>query len=117
MNAVSNRVALTLNDLNKDIFPNIHHLLTILVVLPITTCKAEHSFSSLHQLKTYLRSTMGLDRLTNLALIHTHKDVTINISQIIENLAIEHPRRIKLKNILDSSDNSDIQPHTFHLIQ
>ena len=51
---------------------------------------------------------MGQERLTNLALIHTHKDVTINVSQIIISFAIEHPRRIKLKNILDLSDNSDI---------
>lgn len=47
MNGVPNTVALTLIDLNKDIFPNIHHLLTILAVLPITTCEAERSFSSL----------------------------------------------------------------------
>ena len=47
MTAVPNTVALTLIDLNKEIFPNIYHLLTILAVLPITTCKAELSFSSL----------------------------------------------------------------------
>ena len=76
-------------------------------MLPITTCEAERSFSSLRQLKTYLRNTMGQDRFTNLALMHTHKDVTINISHIIEDFAIEHPCQIKLKNILDHdpSDN------------
>ena len=57
--AIPNSIATTLIDLHKHIFPNIHHLLILLAVLPMTTCEAEHHFSSLHQLKTYLRSTMG----------------------------------------------------------
>ena len=38
------------------VFPNAVH---ILGVIPVTLCSAERSFSVLHRLKTYLRSTMG----------------------------------------------------------
>ena len=38
------------------VFPNAVH---ILGVIPFTLCSAERSFSVLHRLKTYLRSTMG----------------------------------------------------------
>ena len=38
------------------VFPNAVH---ILGVIPFTLCSAERSFSVLHRLKTFLRSTMG----------------------------------------------------------
>jgi len=103
-NAVPNTIAATLANINKDIFPNIYYMLTILAVLPITTCEAERSFSTLRRLKTYLRSTMAADRLTSLALMHIHRDMPINTEQLIEDFAIQHPRRLKLRNILDSNE-------------
>ena len=39
-------------------------------MIPATSCTAERSFSSLRRLKTYLRSTCGQERLSNLALLH-----------------------------------------------
>ena len=79
-------------------------MLTILAVLPITTCEAVRSFSTLRRVKTYLRSTMAADRLTSLALMHIHKDIPINSEQLIEDIAIQHAPRLKLRNILDSSE-------------
>ena len=35
------------------VFPNIYHLLSILAVIPATTCEVERCFSSLRRLKTY----------------------------------------------------------------
>jgi hypothetical protein len=35
--------------------------------IPATSCSAERSFSALHLLKTYLRSTMGQKRLNSIA--------------------------------------------------
>jgi len=43
----------------------------ILAVIPATSCSAERSFSALRILKTYLRSTMGQQRVSSIALIHT----------------------------------------------
>ena len=37
----------------------------ILAVIPATSCSAEQSFSALRRLKTYLRSTMGQQRVSN----------------------------------------------------
>jgi len=34
-------------------------LFTLLLVLPVSSCEAERSFSSLRRLKRYLRSTMA----------------------------------------------------------
>ena len=48
--------------------------LQIFSVIPATSCSAELSFSSLRRLKTYLRSTMGQERLSNLALLHIERE-------------------------------------------
>ena len=54
--------------------PELSKALQILSVIPATSCSAERSFSSLRRLKTYLRSTMGQERLSNLALLHIERE-------------------------------------------
>jgi len=49
---------------NASLYPNLSILLKVLVTLPVTTATAERSFSTLKRLKTYLRSSMGDERLT-----------------------------------------------------
>ena len=49
--------------------PEISKALKIYSVIPATSPSAERSFSCLRRLKTYLRSTMLQDRLSNLAII------------------------------------------------
>lgn len=60
--------------------PNIKTLLQIICTLPVTTSTAERSFSSLRRLKTYLRSTMGEERLNGLASLHIHREEAANLS-------------------------------------
>ena len=61
------------NDL-FDIFPQFSKVVHILAVIPATSrCSAERSFSALRRLKTYLRSTMGRQRVSNIALINIEK--------------------------------------------
>ena len=43
--------------------------MVILAVIPATSCSAERSFSALRRLKTYLRNTMGQERINSIALI------------------------------------------------
>ena len=58
------------NDL-FDIFPEFSEVVHILAVIPATSrCSAERSFTALSRLKTYLRSTMGQQRVSNIALIN-----------------------------------------------
>lgn len=60
------------NDL-FDIFPEFSKVVHILAVIPATSCSAERSFSALRRLKTYLRSTMGQQRVSNIALINIER--------------------------------------------
>ena len=62
-------------------FPGLHTAL-VLYMLSATTCEAERSFSMLRRLLTYLRSTQGQDRMSNLALIHCHRDVARTVLQL-----------------------------------
>ena len=97
---VPSNISTTLIETTPEFSPNIFSLLTTLAVLPITSCEAERCISCLQRLKTYLRSSMGQDRLTGLALLHIH-DIPIDIDQVIEEFALLHPRRMKLTNILN----------------
>ena len=44
--------------------------------MPASNATSERSFSALRHIKTYLRSTMGQERLNNLMLLHIHKEIT-----------------------------------------
>ncbi|GBM56200.1 hypothetical protein AVEN_18102-1 [Araneus ventricosus] len=48
-----------LNRCEKEMFPNIHELLRIVAVIPMTTATPERSYNTLRRLKTYLRNTTG----------------------------------------------------------
>ena len=60
------------NDL-FDMLPEFSNVVHILAVIPATSCSAERSFSTLRRLKTYLRSTMGQQRVSNIALINIER--------------------------------------------
>ena len=59
---------------HADIYPNVYILLTIVGTLPVSTATCERSFSTMRRLKTYLRSSMGNERMIGLALLSIHKD-------------------------------------------
>jgi len=67
---------LTENDLIQ-LMPELSKALKIFAILPVSSCEAERSFSSLRRLKTYLRNTMGQERLSSLALMHIERK-TVN---------------------------------------
>jgi len=105
--SLPNDVRSTLAEIDKVLFPNLTYLLCLLGVLPFTTCEAERSVSALRRLKMYTRSTMGEERLTGLALMNVHSDISLDINELIDVFASRHPRRMKLTNILDD----DIEHH------
>ena len=49
--------------------PELYKALKFLCIIPATSCSAERAFSALRRLETYLRSTMGQDRLSHLVII------------------------------------------------
>ncbi|GBN49346.1 hypothetical protein AVEN_111545-1 [Araneus ventricosus] len=78
----------------KLLSPNISKLLNIFGVLPVTTATSERSFSTLRRTKTYLRSTMGEDRLTGLSTMSIHRSRDIDVAVIIDRLAARRSRRL-----------------------
>jgi hypothetical protein len=71
-------------------------LLQLLATLPVTTCSSERSFSTLRRIKTYLRSTMGSERLNGLAMLSIHRDIQVEVSAVIDKMA-EKPRRLPFR--------------------
>ncbi|KAK4874650.1 hypothetical protein RN001_014010 [Aquatica leii] len=64
---------ITINNL-VDSFPNTSKILRTLLTMPLSIATAERSFSKLKIIKKYLRSTMGQNRLSNLAIISIETD-------------------------------------------
>ena len=81
-------------------YPNVHTLLQIICTLPVTTSTCKRSVSVIRRLKTYLRATMGQERMSELALMHIHYDVKLDVGEIIDRFARISPRRMALENIL-----------------
>ncbi|KAF0752180.1 52 kDa repressor of the inhibitor of the protein kinase-like [Aphis craccivora] len=68
--------------------------------LPATSCTAERSFTTLRRVKTWLRSTMGDDRLKRICMLSVHREkVNSNKEKFIETALTqfgrECPRRLK----------------------
>ena len=67
-----------------------------MVILPVTSRSSERSVSALRRLKTYLRSTMGTDRLSGLALLNIHRGIKVTPEQVIDRLCAK-PRRLSFR--------------------
>ena len=66
------------------------------MTIPVTTTTAERSFSALRRIKTYLRSTMTEARLSNLMLLHAHKDLfdKLNLVDVAQQSVSLNSRRL-----------------------
>ena len=89
-----------LQQCDVNFFPNIHQLLRLACTVPVTSCSVERSNSVLRRLNTYMRASMGEERLTNLALMHCHYHVKYDYNSIIDMFSAKHPRRLELDSIL-----------------
>jgi hypothetical protein len=83
----------------KSFYPNLNCLFEIFAILPVTVATAERSFSTMKRIKTTVRNSIGDKRLSNLALIHIHRDIAtdLNVEDII-NIFCKDKRRIKFTN-------------------
>ena len=81
-----------------DVFPNTFIALCILLTAPVTVASGERSFSKLKLIKTYLRSTMNQERLTNFAILSIERDVArkLDYSSLIEIFASAKARKVDL---------------------
>ena len=76
-----------------DIYPNVYILLTILGTVPVSAAASERSFSTMRRLKTYLRSSIGNERMTGLALLSIHKDRQIDREKIMNHFVASSNRK------------------------
>ena len=95
-NDLPDSVSVTLKRADSLAFPNIHLALKLLGTLPITTCEYERSFSSLRIVKTWDRSTTANARLNGVALLFIHREIDLDVSEIID-LFAQKNRRVQLK--------------------
>jgi hypothetical protein len=83
-----------LNLCNDTLFQTIFILLKIFSTLPVSTSTTERSFSSLRRIKTYLRNTMSQNRLNGLAMLHIHREIDVQTSEVLSILGKKGPRRL-----------------------
>jgi len=78
-------------------FPNIHLLLKVLAVLPVSTASPERVFSKLECMLTAIRLTMSEERLEALVLLQAHSDrvVAMSVEDIIDKFAGSGSRRLQ----------------------
>ena len=64
---------------SKTMFSQVCELVKTVLTVPVTTATAEHSFSALRRLKTFLRSSMLQTTLNYVMLLHVYKERTDNL--------------------------------------
>ena len=77
--------------------PNVHKLLQVLSVLPVSTAEAERVFSKVKRTLTYLRSTMSECRLEALTLMEAHRENLPSTSEIVDYFSISGKRKLPFK--------------------
>ena len=82
----------------KDVFPNLRTALQIMLAVAVSVASCERSFSKLKLIKTYLRSSMNQERLSDLALLSIEKATfdSIDYSTIIDRFVDNKARRVIL---------------------
>ena len=79
------------------LFSQVETLIRLLMVIPVTSCEAERSFSSLRRLKTWLRSTMTHARLNHVAVCNIHKKYidSLDLMAIVNEFVELNERRLR----------------------
>lgn len=95
----SDTVALTrFTEPYKEVFVELFRLCKIAVALPVSSASCERSFSTLKLVKTYLRSTISDERLSNLGVlsIESRRSKALNLDAFVDHFSRSHNRRILL---------------------
>lgn len=62
--------------------------------MPVSSATSERSFSAMRRVKNYLRSTMGDERLSNLSLMHIHRQIAITKNKVLDDFINSKNRRL-----------------------
>ncbi len=69
---------------SESVFPSLSEILKIYATLPVSTSTVERSFSKLKLVKSSLRSLCNEERLSDLLLLSTERDIPINREEVIQ---------------------------------
>jgi hypothetical protein len=71
---------------NSTVYTCVFKTLKMFTIIPVTRCTCERVFSKLTDVKTKLRSTMGLDRLESLLLLFTEQEMVskVDLNAVID---------------------------------
>ena len=81
-----------------DAYPNTAIAIRIFLTIPVTVATCERSFSKLKLIKNYMRSKMGQERLSSLAIVLIENEVANNIDfdDVISEFASRKARKVTL---------------------
>ena len=81
-----------------DVFPNLRIALQILLTIAVSIASCERSFSKLKLILSYLRASMGQQRLVDLAILSIERETleSTDFDNIIDKFAAAKARKIKL---------------------
>ena len=79
-------------------FSDVCTALMLYLTIPVTVASAERSFSKLKLIKTYLRSSMGQERLSGLAIlsIENCRARALDLSSVIKDFAELKARKVTI---------------------
>ena len=71
-----------LSPIQKALIPQVHCLVSLILVMPATNATSERSYSALCRVKTFLRTTMTQLRLNNSIILFVHSNLTDKINLV-----------------------------------
>lgn len=77
-------------------FPNVTTMLRVTLLAPVSSATVERANSALKFVKSDRRSTMGEERLNALLLLFIHRDIPVDVDEVVDIFAKKHPRRMRL---------------------
>ncbi|XP_040262207.1 52 kDa repressor of the inhibitor of the protein kinase-like [Bufo bufo] len=82
---------------DESVFPNLRIAIQIMLTIAVSIASCERSFSKLKLILSYLRASMGQDRLCDLALLSVEREETekTDFEQIIDQFASVKARRVQ----------------------
>ena len=89
--------SLQLTDGARIMLHDVARVIKLALVIPASSATAERSFSSLRRLNTYIRSTMGQQRLNQLLLLNCHQERVdkLNVQRIAKEFVSKVEKRAR----------------------
>ncbi|XP_028414896.1 52 kDa repressor of the inhibitor of the protein kinase-like [Dendronephthya gigantea] len=83
---------------DKEIFPNVYKTCKLLFTAPVSVAKDERTFSKMKIVKNFLRSTMSDQRLDDLIVLATERDLvdSIDMNEALRRWASHKNRKLKI---------------------